>query len=208
MALRSMPALLPHRDILLEPFVRGIPPVEAKLTPAFYPLLRYLFTLLLQLSPNAVTDALEQTTRIVDDVDHRIADGRRFLWGDSATLSDLAFATALAPLLLPDGYTAPIPTYAQMPAALRQLIDAFRRRPCLASMSFALLHSVLRAGIGCPGLDGRKMRRPTRKLKRSLGKRNGYFLSAIGSAPGMPAFWTSTPMRSTAALCGSSYKCA
>jgi|HubBroStandDraft_6_1064221.scaffolds.fasta_scaffold619733_2 glutathione S-transferase len=127
--------LLPHRHILLEPLVRGIPPMEAKLTPALYPLLRRLFTLLLQLNPNTVADALEQTTRIVDDVERRIADGRRFLWGDSATLSDLAFATALAPLLLPDGYTAPIPTYAQVPAKLRQLIDSFRRRPSSALVS-------------------------------------------------------------------------
>jgi hypothetical protein len=93
--------------------MRGIPPMEARLTPAPYPLLCHLFTLLLQLNPNAVADALEQTIRIVDDVDRRIADGRRFLWGDGATLADLAFATAMAPLLLPDGYTAPIPTYAQ-----------------------------------------------------------------------------------------------
>jgi glutathione S-transferase len=132
--------LLPHRNILLEPFVRGIPPMEAKLTPALYPLLRYLFTLLLQLNPKTVADALEQTTRIVDDVDRRIADGRTFLWGDSTTLSDLAFATAMAPLLLPDGYTAPIPAYSQMPAELKQLIDIFRQRPSslLVSRIYAL----------------------------------------------------------------------
>jgi glutathione S-transferase len=136
--------LLPHRDILLEPFVRGIPSTEAKLTPALYPLLSHLFTLLLQLNPASVADALEQTTRIVDDVDRRIADGRKFLWGDKATLSDLAFATALAPLLLPDGYTAPIPTYVQMPAKLKQIIEALRQRP-----SSALVNRIyaLRAGL-------------------------------------------------------------
>jgi glutathione S-transferase len=129
--------LLPHSGILIESFVRGMPRSEAKLTPTLYPLLRLLFTKLLQLSPAAVEDALLETRRIVDDVDDRIVDGRKFLWGDSATLADLAFATALAPLLFPDGYTAPIPAYAEMPAELKQIIDVFRQRP-----SFALVNRI------------------------------------------------------------------
>jgi glutathione S-transferase len=127
--------LLPHRDILLEPFVRGIPSLEAKLTPTLYPALRSIFTLLLGLRPAVVADSLEQAKRIVDGADRRISDGRRFLCGDEVTLSDLSFATALAPLLLPDGYTAPIPPYEQMPADLRQVIDAFRQRPSSALVS-------------------------------------------------------------------------
>lgn len=129
--------LLPHSRILIDSFVRSVPWIEAKLTPAVYPLLRGVFTLALQLGPAAVEDALLQTRRIADEVDRRIADGRKFLWGDSATLADLAFATALAPLLLPDGYTAPIPTYAEMPAEMKLIIDVFRQRP-----SFALVNRV------------------------------------------------------------------
>jgi glutathione S-transferase len=127
--------LLPHRDILLEPFVRGIPALEAKLTPALYPALRSLFTVLLRLNEKTVADSLAQASRIVDDVDRRIADGRRFLWGSAVTLSDVSFATALAPLLLPEGYTAPIPSYSQMPTELRRLIDSFRQRPSSALVS-------------------------------------------------------------------------
>ena len=127
--------LLPHRDILLPAFVNGIPPLEARLTPALYPVLRALFTLLLPLNPATVADSMSHTKRIVDEVDRRIGDGRRFLCGDRATLSDLGFATALAPLLLPEGYTAPIPTYEQMPDELRQIIDSFRQRPSAALVS-------------------------------------------------------------------------
>ena len=124
--------LLPHRDVMLGPFTNGIPTLEARLTPALYPLLRGLFSLLLRLDAKVVAEALEQTMRITDEVDRRIADGRRFLWGDAVTLADLSFATALAPLLLPDGYTAPIPSYQQMPADLRHLVDTFRQRPSSA----------------------------------------------------------------------------
>ena len=124
--------LLPRRDIMIEAFRRGIPAAEARLTPALYPLLRGLLGLLLRLDPQVISEALDQTMRLADEVDRRIADGRRFLWGDNVTLADLSFATALAPLLLPDGYTAPIPGYQQMPVALRQLIDTFRQRPSAA----------------------------------------------------------------------------
>jgi glutathione S-transferase len=127
--------LLPHPDILIEPFTRGIPWLEAKLTPAFYPALRGLITLGLKLSRKAVADSVEHASRIVEEVDRRIADGRRFLCGNRLTLSDLSFATAIAPLLLPEGYSAPIPTYAQMPAEMKQIIDSFRQRPTSALVS-------------------------------------------------------------------------
>jgi glutathione S-transferase len=121
--------LLPHRDIMLEPFTRGIPANEASVTPGLYPALRALFTLLLRLDPKVVADGVSQAERIVDSVDRRLSDGRRFLWGDTLTLSDLSFATALAPLLLPEGYTAPVPPYSVIPEALKMLVDSFRRRP-------------------------------------------------------------------------------
>jgi glutathione S-transferase len=122
--------LFPHERMLIGTFVHSIPWIEAKLTPTLYPLLRAVFTWALQLGPASAGDALLQTRRIADEVDRRIADGRKFLWGDRPTLADLAFATALAPLLLPDGYKAPIPTYAEMPAELKQIIDSLRQRPC------------------------------------------------------------------------------
>ena len=71
--------------------------------------LKSLFALLLRLKPEAVADSFQQSLRIVDAVDARVADGRRYLWGDRLTLSDISFATALAPFLLPSGYSAPIP---------------------------------------------------------------------------------------------------
>jgi glutathione S-transferase len=97
-----------------------------------FPLLRALFTLLLRLQPKAIEDSLAHTNAIVDRVDRRLSDGRRFLNGDAATLSDLSFATAIAPFTLPVGYTAPAPPYERMPVELKQIIDAFRRRPSAA----------------------------------------------------------------------------
>ncbi|HEY2247172.1 MAG TPA: glutathione S-transferase C-terminal domain-containing protein [Bradyrhizobium sp.] len=121
--------LLPHRDIMMEPFTHGIPGWEAGLTPVLYPALSALFGLLLRLKPEAVADSHEQALRIVDAVDGRVADGRRFLWGDRLTLSDISFATALAPFLLPPGYSAPIPDLPQMPPVMQNIVISFRNRP-------------------------------------------------------------------------------
>jgi glutathione S-transferase len=72
---------------------------------------------------------LRQALRIVEAVDDRVADGRRFLWGDRLTLSDISFATALAPFLLPPGYAAPIPDLPQMPPVMQEIVTSFRQRP-------------------------------------------------------------------------------
>jgi glutathione S-transferase len=121
--------LLPHRDIMLEPFTRGIPAWETSITPTIYPFLRSLFTLLLRLSPGKAADALARVRLVFDKTDARIADGRPYLVGDGLTLGDLALATATAPLLLPDGYTAPIPPFDVMPPELQAIIRELRQRP-------------------------------------------------------------------------------
>ncbi len=121
--------LLPLRSIMIEPFTRGVPEFEARLTPAVYPALSALFKLLLRLELAVVNDSTDQARRIVDAVDLRLADGRRFLWGDALTLSDLSVATALAPLLLPAGCTAPFPPLSLLPGNFRRIVDEFRERP-------------------------------------------------------------------------------
>jgi len=124
--------LLPRRELLLDPFERGIPPVEARITPALYPALRELFTLLLRLYPKVISDSVDHAKRIVDEVDYRVADGRRFLHGEAVTLSDFSFATAAAPMMLPDGYTSPFPCYDQLPPKMKLIVDSFRERPSSA----------------------------------------------------------------------------
>lgn len=127
--------LLPQREIMVEVLERGMAPAEAKFVPTLYPALRWLLTQSLHLGPQSAADAVGQTRRIVGEVERRLADGRDFLWGKGATLADLSFATALAPLLLPEGYTAPTPAYDQMPAELARIVDEFRARPAAAFVS-------------------------------------------------------------------------
>ena len=119
--------LLPHREIMIEPFSRGIPRYEAALVRPCYPLLHRLFYLLLHLGPEKVADALTRVRMAFDRTDARVSDGRPYLAGDTLTLGDFALASATAPLLLPDGYRAPIPPLETMPPELKAIVTEMRQ---------------------------------------------------------------------------------
>lgn len=124
--------LLPRRDIMLEPFRRGIPAFEAKVTPAAYPVVAGLFNLLLRLNPAHAAEALDETRILFEEAARRLAGGRRYLVGDGLTLGDVALATAAAPLLLPPNYAAPIPPLETMPLALQAIVAELRAHPVAA----------------------------------------------------------------------------
>lgn len=121
--------LLPHPDILMEPFFRGVPQYERTFFGQSYPLQRALLSTLLRLSADRAADAMMHCRLIFDHVDRRLKDGRDRLVGGRLTLSDLAFAAASAPLLLPAGYGAPIPPLSAMPTKMRSIVEEMRARP-------------------------------------------------------------------------------
>lgn len=66
---------------------------------------------------------------IYDAVAERIADGRRYLFGDRFTAADLTFAALSAPVVLPRKYGIELPPYERMPAPLQMAIAEFRAHP-------------------------------------------------------------------------------
>ncbi|MEJ0096253.1 MAG: glutathione S-transferase C-terminal domain-containing protein [Methylocella sp.] len=121
--------LLPHREIMVEPFTRGLPACEASFVRAAYPLVAGLFKLLLQLNKTNAQKALDQLRAVFNETDVRLADGRNFLVGEALTLADLRLATAAAPLVLPEGYGSPMPPFDQMPSEFQAIITEMRQRP-------------------------------------------------------------------------------
>jgi glutathione S-transferase len=121
--------LLPHPEILTEPFFRGVPRYEKFLFGCSYALQRAILSLLLRLGAGRDDDCLRRSRLIFDHVDRSLKDGRRYLAGDRVTLSDLGFAAAAAPLLLPEGYRAPIPPLDSMPQAMKDIVAEMRQRP-------------------------------------------------------------------------------
>jgi glutathione S-transferase len=121
--------LLSHKDIMVEPFTRGLTSLEIRITKIAYPLLNMLFTALLKLSPERVAQALAKTRAIFDETDKRLADGRQYLVGGRLSLADIALATAAGPLILPPSYGSPMPPFEAMPQELQAIITDLRSRP-------------------------------------------------------------------------------
>jgi glutathione S-transferase len=121
--------LLPHRDIMIEPFFRGVPETEASVFRSAYPFLRGLLTILLQLREPKAKDVLVRIRMIFDATDMRVRDGRPYLVGDRLTLGDLSLAAAAAPLLVPRGYGSPIPPIGRMPNDYAKIVEELRQHP-------------------------------------------------------------------------------
>jgi glutathione S-transferase len=127
--------LLPHREIMIRPLTEGAPDWEVSAVKSLYPIFAGLLRVLLRLTADRAREALEQIRGVMNDVDGRLAPGRRFLVADRFSLSDMAFAVAAAPVLLPEQYGGPIPSFAEMPPAMQAAITEMRQHP---SGQFAL----------------------------------------------------------------------
>lgn len=121
--------LLPHRDLMIAPLTQGTPDFEVNAVKRAYSVFAGLLSTALGLSQKKADESLAQIRTVFVSVDARLADGRKFLVGDRLSISDLAFAVAAAPLLLPSGYGGPIPSYDHMPAAVRSAVNEMRTHP-------------------------------------------------------------------------------
>jgi len=110
--------LLPYRALMTEPFSRGVPACEASVLGwAYWPFAAQFYVALF-LTPQRAREASAQIRSIFDETDRRLSGGRCYLVGDAFTLSDLALATSVAAILLPDGYGSPMPPPDRMPPDL------------------------------------------------------------------------------------------
>jgi len=114
--------LLPHRAIMIRPLSEGTPAWEGLAVRCAYPLFAGFLRSGLGLSASVAEQALGQIRATVGAVDARLADGRRYLVGDRFSLSDMSFANALAPLVLPGGYGGPLPAFAEMPTVAQSAV--------------------------------------------------------------------------------------
>jgi glutathione S-transferase len=121
--------LLPHRDIMIRPLSEGTPGYEVFAVGRAYPAFAAILRKALGLSEGAAESALEQIRTIVKSVDDRLAGGRRYFVGDRFSLSDMAFAVALAPLVVPDSYGGPLPFVSEMPPAMQSVCAEMRAHP-------------------------------------------------------------------------------
>ena len=121
--------LLSHKEIMVRPLSEGAPDIEVRAVKAAYPVFAGLLRVLLVLTSARAEQALARARAALQGVDDRLADGRAFLVGDRLSLSDLAFAVAAAPLVLPAEYGGALPTFEEMPPAIQAAVIETRARP-------------------------------------------------------------------------------
>jgi glutathione S-transferase len=121
--------LLPRRALMVQPLSQGTSAFEQKSIRFGYPVFAGLLRTLLGLTAKQAAESLAQVTKICEEVGVRLGDGRKYLCGDKLTLSDLAFAVAAAPIVLPAKYGGPIPTFDQMPSAVQNAVTQMRALP-------------------------------------------------------------------------------
>ena len=123
--------LLPHRNIMIQPLSGGAPQFEVMVLRRTYPVFAGLLRLLLRLSGAHAKEALAEIRKVMQIVDDRLTDGRRYLTGERFSLSDMAFAVAAAPVVFPDNYGNgdTFPPLSKTPSKLQTVVKEMREHP-------------------------------------------------------------------------------
>jgi glutathione S-transferase len=114
---------------------RAIPAWQRWLLAAFTPLLRLAVRRMLRVTPDRAQEALARTRQAFDEVDRLLADGRRYLTGETLTFADVTFASLGALAVLPPEYPGARLSGRRLlvedvtDAAWRAEIARFRERP-------------------------------------------------------------------------------
>ncbi|MDQ2631207.1 MAG: glutathione S-transferase N-terminal domain-containing protein [Actinomycetota bacterium] len=83
----------------------------------------------LRVRPRQLSENLERVTAVFDEVAARLEDGRPYLFGESLTAADIAFAAMAMPAILPDqGYPVALPAAAEM-GKMADPIEELRAHP-------------------------------------------------------------------------------
>ncbi len=104
----------------------GVPAYEYALVRLLYPLFSWMIRRALHIDEAGVVRSEERVAACFERVESLLADGRRYLTGDTFTAADLSFASLAGPLLLPERSPAPLPAYSDVPKQIRQVFERYR----------------------------------------------------------------------------------
>jgi glutathione S-transferase len=120
--------MLPNRDLLLECNNAGVPAWEDRFLRVFFRAMTPVVTARLGLG-----DTIERDTPRVraefDAIAERLADGRRYLFGDRFTAADLTFACLASAVVVPPEYGVALPQPDVLPEPVASAVREMREHP-------------------------------------------------------------------------------
>jgi glutathione S-transferase len=121
--------ILDRSDLVRAYGVAGVPRWERLALPALLPLVRRLINRLLVVDDATAAESRDRVRAVFDEVGARLADGRRYLVGDSFTAADLSFAALAAAVLIPTRYGVLLPRLDELPASFAGEVRDLREHP-------------------------------------------------------------------------------
>jgi len=118
--------LLDEPKLLRQIWSARVPFWQALVVPFILPKARNLVAKLYRIDQNAAEESIAQVNAVFAEVEALLADGREYLAGDQFSAADIAFAALAAPILLPAECRAAMPALAELPVAMRSVIEAMR----------------------------------------------------------------------------------
>jgi glutathione S-transferase len=148
---RWMYHLLRRRSDLASRYgTAGVPTFERVMLPVLYPAVYAWIDRHLEITPATADFSLDEVRAVFAAVAERLADGRRYLCGDTFTAADLTFAALSAPVIMPPGYGVPLPPPEEIPPAAAEVVHELRAHPAgrHALAMFRAHRSSARVGVG------------------------------------------------------------
>jgi glutathione S-transferase len=121
--------LLADREALRSLFSTGAPKWESRTARVALPLMSATIKKGLKVDEDGVARSEKALAELLANVAQRLADGRRWLFGDRFTAADLTFSALSIPLVAPPQLEARLGVFEGLPASMRARIDRYRATP-------------------------------------------------------------------------------
>jgi glutathione S-transferase len=121
--------LLPMRDLTLNMTREGAPKIEHAALTLLFPVARKMMQRAMKITPDGAERSRQKIDEVFADVEKRLADGRKFLVGDSLSAADITFASLAAVVVLPEQYSARLPRAEDLPSVAQVHIRRWREHP-------------------------------------------------------------------------------
>ncbi len=117
-----------------------VPSWEATIAKTMFPLIRRVMKKAMRITPEGAERSLAELRALLEKYSARLADGRRYLCGDSLSAADITLATLAVPVLFPPGYAKiTMPDLSALPAPLRD--ETNRQRQSLVGQFVLRLYT-------------------------------------------------------------------